>query len=437
MARGRKGRGVEPLKSSIRLKFTLATGKRVAETLPWEPTTANVKRAERLAPLVRRDINAAALDDERYRQHFPDSKRVAQTSGARTFGDFCKLFLSSITDKSANTRSQYRLALAWWTRQLGVDQPIADIRHSRLKALWGSTPWASWKLANNYLIPLRGVFALALGDRIITVDPLEGLTNKRRPPGHEPDPFTPDEQETILAHLQENAAPEASDYFACAFGSGMRPEEIIELRRTDIDWARGLVRITRVRSAGEVRPPKNAKFRDVEMTRLMRAALERREAYAALIGAAPDAILFLNPVTHSPWNSTASQRDHYWNPALKTLGIRHRPAYNTRHTRATRMLMAGCKPAWCASQLGHSVEMFLRVYAKWMPEAADRGSELAKEEAAIRPAFVHGTASDGTEGTSRRKKARTYTGLNSCIEEGNGRRDWTRTNDPHHVKVVL
>ena len=30
------------------------------------------------------------------------------------------------------------------------------------------------------------------------------------------------------------------------------------------------------------------------------------------------------------------------------------------------MLMAGMTPAYCASQLGHSIEMFLTTYARWI-----------------------------------------------------------------------
>ncbi|VBC91783.1 Bbp50 [Burkholderia pseudomallei] len=30
------------------------------------------------------------------------------------------------------------------------------------------------------------------------------------------------------------------------------------------------------------------------------------------------------------------------------------------------MLMAGMTPAFCAKQLGHSVEMFLTTYSKWI-----------------------------------------------------------------------
>jgi integrase len=46
-------------------------------------------------------------------------------------------------------------------------------------------------------------------------------------------------------------------------------------------------------------------------------------------------------------------------------------AYNTRHTYATKMLMAGMTPAFCAKQLGHSVEMFLRTCAKWIGGVQD------------------------------------------------------------------
>ena len=53
------------------------------------------------------------------------------------------------------------------------------------------------------------------------------------------------------------------------------------------------------------------------------------------------------------------------------LGIRYRRPYNLRHTYATIMLMAGMNPAFCARQLGHSVEMFLRTYAKWISGEQD------------------------------------------------------------------
>jgi integrase len=58
--------------------------------------------------------------------------------------------------------------------------------------------------------------------------------------------------------------------------------------------------------------------------------------------------------------------------------------------------MAGAKPAWAAAQLGHSVEMFMRRYAKWIP-GGDRGEELAKVEA------FTGQSAGQTDGSGRLK----------------------------------
>ena len=46
------------------------------------------------------------------------------------------------------------------------------------------------------------------------------------------------------------------------------------------------------------------------------------------------------------------------------------------------MLMAGMRPAYCAKQLGHSVEMFLRTYAKWLDGDHD-ALEMNRLEAAL------------------------------------------------------
>jgi integrase len=48
------------------------------------------------------------------------------------------------------------------------------------------------------------------------------------------------------------------------------------------------------------------------------------------------------------------------------------------------MLMAGMTPAFCAKQLGHSVEMFLRTYAKWI-DGGQNALEMGRLEAALAP----------------------------------------------------
>ena len=67
----------------------------------------------------------------------------------------------------------------------------------------------------------------------------------------------------------------------------------------------------------------------------------------------------------------------YWLLALRKLGMRHRRMYDTRHTYATMCLMAGMNPAFIASQLGHSVQILLSTYARWISSPND-WSELEK-----------------------------------------------------------
>lgn len=67
----------------------------------------------------------------------------------------------------------------------------------------------------------------------------------------------------------------------------------------------------------------------------------------------------------------------YWLIALRKLGFRHRRMYDTRHTYATMCLMSGMNPAFIAAQLGHSVQVLLSTYAKWISSPND-WSELEK-----------------------------------------------------------
>jgi integrase len=77
------------------------------------------------------------------------------------------------------------------------------------------------------------------------------------------------------------------------------------------------------------------------------------------------------PSKGSAFIQQTSDLHHQWRPTLKALGIRYRPPYNARHTYATMCLMAGMKPAFIAKQLGHSIQILLARYARWLDGASD------------------------------------------------------------------
>ena len=63
--------------------------------------------------------------------------------------------------------------------------------------------------------------------------------------------------------------------------------------------------------------------------------------------------------------------------AMKACSIRHRPAYNARHTYATMLLMDGVNPMFVADQLGHSLQMLIKRYTKWLHGDKNK-QEIAK-----------------------------------------------------------
>ena len=428
---GRKGNGVEVRPNSIRLRFTLDDGEVVRETLtidgkPMAPTPPNMKAAARIAEEVRRRI---AVGSFKFVDFFPDSPKAKEGEKApETFGSLADMWLKSQGRLSDATKDQYGTAIRFWKKLLKADTLVRDITHKKLVSEIGGYPWPSAKTHNNYLIALRGIFDLEY--RSAEKNPLTGIENmpvvKKLP-----DPMSIEERDRILVDMTLHYDPRVVAYFTWQFYTGMRPEEVIALRWSDIDWQRQTVRVQRVRTfrGSERDGSKTHTERDVDLVPEALEALKAMKPYTYLQKGEDEdqsADIFQNPVTGKAWHDERSQRDNYWRPALKRLGIRWRKAYNTRHTYATVALMAGVPPAYIAMQLGHSVQMLLDKYVRWIP-ANDQGNARLMLTNAMRG-----------QNSSPVLPQRTQIRRKALINRSEfGRRDWTRTNDPHHVKVVL
>lgn len=379
---GREGSGVEPREKSIRVNFTL-DGKWQRVRLALPPTPANIRHAEKLVAKVRLAIARGTFT---WAEWFPDAPQAKAERPDRTFGEWCGLWMDTKGRLATKTQDQYRNALAVWQRLLGAETPMDKLTHAVVAATVGREPWASAKLLNNYLIPLRGVFALA-GRELKTENPMEGIENSKHqaPP---PDPLSTEEMEQILASMRAHCDVRAWAYFEFAFMTGMRPEELIELRWGDVDWQAATIRVQRARTAGEVKALKTYAVRDVDLVKRAVAALEVMKPWTLVGGTTKEdeamgRQIFQNPVTDRAWHDERSQRDTFWRPTLRRCGIRWRRAYQTRHTYAANNLQAGVNPTYIARQMGHAnAKMLFTVYAKWI-DGADRGREKAKMEAML------------------------------------------------------
>lgn len=295
------------------------------------------------------------------------------------FGALADMWVESKGQLQPATKDQYRNAAEVWKRIFGARTPIDRITFQILSAKIGGHPWASPKSANNYLIALRGIFDLEYSGRRAADNPMKGIANLKTVKKI-PDPLTTEERDSILNDMCKWYDPRVHAYFRFAFYTGMRPEEIISLRWSDIDERAGTIRVQRVRTfrGSERDGSKTHSERDVDLVSQAMNAIALMKPYTFM----KCADIFENPVTGKPWHDERSQRDNYWNPCLKRIGIRHRGPYHTRHTYATAALMAGVNPAYIARQLGHTnSKMLFEKYAKWIDQAdkgaAKRALELA------------------------------------------------------------
>jgi integrase len=88
--------------------------------------------------------------------------------------------------------------------------------------------------------------------------------------------------------------------------------------------------------------------------------------------------VFQNPRSGERWTGDQAIRKTLWSPALKRAGIRYRNPYQTRHTYASMMLMAGEHVMWVAKQMGHTDWAFTaRTYSRWIPDDAPEAGNKA------------------------------------------------------------
>jgi len=367
----------------IIIRFTW-NGERVREPYHLPATPKNIERAGALRSEIAHRIKFGLFTHADFAKHFPRSTRVL-ADDAPLFGQLAQLWLDQV-EVSPNTRNEYRKVLNRYWMPMFAPRPINSFTFSELRAAVNGIEWSSAKTRNNALIPLRGVFELAVEDELIDRDPsarLKNLKHQKQPA----DPFTREEAEQIIAHLYEEYAGHSvvhAAYFEFAFFTGMRPSEMLALQWSDIDLKRHYARVAKAQSKGRLNDQtKTATVRDVILNERALHALKAIKPYTYLAGgpvfASPGKTGYKQP--GEGYKTEKAQR-MVFTRTLKKLGIRHRPAYNTRHTYATMLLMAGANLAFVAAQLGHSITMTTTVYGKWLSGKAD-AAEMAKLAASI------------------------------------------------------
>ncbi len=381
---GRKGSGVEIHGNAIRLSFTF-DGKRERELLmlngkPMPPTATNMKYAHRIAQEIRERIRHGTFSLAEY---FPAN---SSGGGTLTVESWLNTWLST-KGVEYSTKEGYEHIVNWW------NSAIADIKKQRtvgalaLRTLKSShlltaiaqRPDLSGKTKNNYMSIMRQALDLAVADGIISKNPADQVPSAKHQK-QPPDPFSRDEAEAIIAYMASHYPEQIYNMVEAWFFTGLRTSEVCGQRWRNVDLRSETLTIAEV--IVRSRQKSNTKTyaaRNVLLNSRALGAVNRQAKHTRITGEH----VWLDPRYGIPWvDEQQAFRRHYWVPCLKHLGIRYRRPYNMRHTYATMMLMAGMNPAFCAKQLGHKIDMFLRTYSKWL-DGAQNNLEMARFESSL------------------------------------------------------
>lgn len=202
-----------------------------------------------------------------------------------------------------------------------------------------------------------------------------------------PDPITREEYPRLIAACSTR---QTANMWSLAILTGLRHGEICALAWEDVDLEAKKLTVSRnLTPQGLFTPPKTEAGNRVIC--LMDAAVEILRDQRELTRMYPQTFFtfhtreygeriedqktfVFNPGVNAvngrsgAYYSTESL-GQIWTGALRRAGLRHRKAYQSRHTFACWALSAGANPNYVASQMGHSdAQMVYRVYGAWMSE---------------------------------------------------------------------
>lgn len=392
--------GVAPNKNHLRIWF-MFEGVRCWEALGVPDTPKNRKIAGELRSNTVYRIKTGTFD---YRSQFPDSPRFKNeiSNSLITLRKVADTWLKLKAPDWANssyiaTERRVRLTIEKMGEFVDIKTiKQQDLLNLRVEMLTGSyftgramnieKKGRTAATVNSNMADLKAIFEFAHGNGYIASNPMAGIKPLKKSTKR-PDPITRDEFPRLI---QACATRQNANMWTIAILTGLRHGELCALAWEDIDLVARTLTVSRsLTHHGLFTPPKTesgkrticlldtaviALREQMQLTRMFPQSsfeFHTREYGEKFID---EKTFVFNPSINAVNGKTGS---HYstqslgqiWNAALRKAGLRHRKAYQSRHTYACWSLAAGANPNYVATQMGHSdAQMVYRVYGAWMAE---------------------------------------------------------------------
>jgi integrase len=282
------------------------------------------------------------------------------------FKDFCEeWFLENEIGWKRSYRATLKVTFNKYLKPVFGEKEVSRItkgeilkfRSSLAKVQNGKKEGLSPDRINHIMTPLRMILNEA-ADRYNFNTPYIGI-KQLKIPHSDIDPFNLDEVNLILANVRSDFR----NYYLVRFFTGLRTAEIDGLQWKYVDFEKNLISIRETLVNGFFETTKTAEsVRDIIMSRPVFDALK---AQNELTGK-NEGLVFCSKQGLPLARRNVMNR--VWYPLLRSLGLKRRKPYQTRHTTATLWLAAGENPEWIARQMGHSTtRMLFTVYSRYVP----------------------------------------------------------------------
>ncbi|EFH6810552.1 site-specific integrase [Escherichia coli] len=394
--------GVENHGGSLRIWFHY-NGKRVRENLGVPDTAKNRKLAGELRTSVCFAIRMGSFD---YAAQFPNSPNLKHFGLGKR-----EITIKALSEKwlelkkieiGGNALNRYQSVVRNMIPRIGENRLASsvtkeDLLFIRKDLLTGyhnlsngkTTPvkGRSVVTVNYYMTTIAGMFQFAADNGYIGSNPFNGLTPLKRS-RTEPDPLTRDE---FIRFIDACHHQQTKNLWSLAVYTGIRHGELISLAWEDIDLKAKTMTIRRnYTKLGEFTLPKTEAGTD-RVIHLVQPAVDALKSQAEMTRfgtqyqidvklrefgrtARHECTFVFNPQLVKKCHQVGhhykadSIRDS-WASALRRAGLRHRKAYQSRHTYACWALSAGANPSFIANQMGHAnAQMVFNVYGAWMKD---------------------------------------------------------------------
>ncbi|OBU12347.1 site-specific integrase [Morganella psychrotolerans] len=395
--------GVEAHGESLRIWF-MYNGRRHRENLGVPDTIKNRKMAGEMRASVCFAIKMGTFD---YALQFPNSSTINHKSAQGkeiTIADLAEKWLDlKSTEITKNALNRYTSFIDICAFLIGASRNISsllyeDILSLRKLLLTGNQISGinqrnrnkkigrSVRTVNVYLSCFKAMMEFAVNCGYLQSSPFGGIKPLKRDKV-DPDPLTRDEFARFIASCTNE---QTRNLWTLAVSTGMRHGELCALSWEDIDTRNWTIAICRnLPIKDHFTPPKTTSgIRTITLTIPAINALKSQMFYTKMCRQVEvdvhlreygkvrkDMCSFVfkpqqssNNGTGGEWYASGSFGST-WNSTLKRAGIRHRKAYESRHTYACWALSAGANPNFIAEQMGHtSAQMVYTVYGKWMSD---------------------------------------------------------------------